>query len=179
MKKNLVALLGVAFVVALLATALFYGLVVTKLDASVRQEQQASESASLGIPHGMRAVSVHVAGSAGVIRLLAPGHRVDVQAIHQPAGRADSQPALRTLVQNIEVFRVELEGDGDRGRAGQAVVTLLARPEEADLLALADSAMQLRLLLRDPSDHEVTVRESVPFDRILPATRAPNRAAPR
>ena len=38
------------------------------------------------------------------------------------------------------------------------MVTVLVRPEEADLLGLADATAQIRLVLRHPLDDEITPR---------------------
>lgn len=149
-KKNLVPLLGIAFIVAVVATGVFYGLFVGRLNSAVpggpgstrllvaardlkagavvsegdvkfipwvvpgvpegavmepkevvgkvvvnpvgnndlvHRSDLASESGgdvlsgSLGIPDGMRAVSLQVQDSSGVIAMLKPGHRVDVQVV--------------------------------------------------------------------------------------------------
>jgi Flp pilus assembly protein CpaB len=102
--------------------------------------------AGLGIPSGMRAVSTHVVDSAGVVAMLKPGHRVDVQLV--TLSNSQQTAMLRTLLQNIEVLRVDLGADG----RGQPVVTLLVKPDEADMLGLGDSAARIRLTLRNPLD---------------------------
>ena len=209
MKKNLVPLLGIAFVVAIVATGIFYGLFVGKLKtasapgpsivvaarnldrgASLRaadvkltpwggaaipegaltavslvdgltlissmqenepvlQSRLASRTsgagAGLGIAPGMRAVSIHATDSSGIVSLLRPGHRVDVQLV---LTQSSSLPELRTILQNIEVLSVAPSD----GRANNPVVTLLVNPEGADMAGLGDSAAHLRLLLRNPLD---------------------------
>src|SRR5947208_2885672 len=146
MKKNLVPLLGIAFVVAIISTGIFYGLFVGKLKSAstttgpsivvaahnldrgaaltaadvklavwgmpaappgaltalnqvdgltligplqenepVMQSRLASRTsgsgAGLGIAPGMRAVSIHATDSSGIVTLLRPGHKVDVQLV--------------------------------------------------------------------------------------------------
>ncbi len=228
-KKNLITLLAVAFVVAVLATALFYGLVVNKLsDAAQANRDQVAlavrdlapgerlgadavkwaprsevdvlvdgfhsaeelaglavampiregevierrmlvsedsrAGAALGISPGLRAVSVHVADSTGLVQLMGPGHRVDVQVVTEDRR---GNIVLRTILQNLEVLRVEAEPEASEGRPMLPVVTLLATPEEADAVAMADAAARMRLLLRHPLDSELTKRPALALSEVL------------
>jgi pilus assembly protein CpaB len=104
-------------------------------------------SRGLGIASGMRAISVHASDSTGVLSLLRPGYRVDVQAETERGG----EPKLRTLLQNIEVLAIH-PAEPSAGRSAAPVVTLLVTPAAADRLGLADTAGRLRLLLRNPLD---------------------------
>ena len=55
----------------------------------------AKDGTGIGVPEGMRAVSVHVSDSSGVVALLKPGYKVDVQMFERPQaapGKAGSQP---------------------------------------------------------------------------------------
>jgi Flp pilus assembly protein CpaB len=228
-KRNLATLLAIAFVVAILATGLFYGLVVNKLndDADANRDQiavaardlapgdaitpdavkwvprsqvdtlveglhspqefiglvvavpvrqgeavdrksLASESsprgAAVGVPPGLRAVSVHVADSTGVIQLIHPGHRVDAQFVYQDRRGTTS---LQTVLQNLTVLRVEPEPEASEGRPVLPVVTLLASPGQADALAVADAVTRIRLVLRHPFDDEITERSSATLAEVL------------
>lgn len=232
MKKNLMTLLGIAFVVAIIATGLFYGLVVGKLDKAVKQtsdsvvvaahklkpgtvlassdmklapksgvdalgkgfsspdqvaglvvvtpvkageplegselaSKNSSRGAALGIPTGFRAVSIHVTDSTGVVRMLRPGLRVDVQLVYTRGGRPGASTTLRTVLQDLQVLRVEPESEATPGRPPLPVVTLLARPAEADALGIADAAARIRLLLRHPLDNVLTKRPSVVLAQVL------------
>ncbi|MBK9166141.1 MAG: Flp pilus assembly protein CpaB [Bryobacterales bacterium] len=219
MKKNLVPLLGIAFVVAIVATGVFYGLFVSRIEnASARRgpsvvvaarnldrgavlDQEdlrlvpwpsdetpdgvfssieaaagktilqpvlahepvlarriAGGDGDSGVPRGMRGISITVGDSAGVVALLQPGHRVDIQVVTPP--QQNVNPELRTLLQDIEVLAVRLAPDGRE----DPVVTTLVTPEQADMLALGDSGARLRLLLRHPLDQETKdlPRQSLP-----------------
>ena len=113
MKKNLVPLLAISVVVALITTAIFYALISAKMTGSVQAgtgrsgapppDPRLQAAAELGVPSGMRAVSVQVADSSGVLSVLKPGHRVDVQAVHT---RSQNQfdVELKTVLQNLEVL---------------------------------------------------------------------------
>jgi Flp pilus assembly protein CpaB len=210
-KNNVLKLLGIAFVVAILATGVFYSLFVSKMSSNTGSGKmlviaakalkqgtvlQASDvkvvpwlgdqlpkgsfgSASdvsgktvidpigedepifgsrlatadngggSGVPSGMRAVSIHVTDSGGVLALLRPGQKVDVQVV---TGRGDhGDITVRTAVESLKVLSLagsELSSQG----ASLPVVTLLASPREADVLALADSGARVRLALRNPLD---------------------------
>jgi Flp pilus assembly protein CpaB len=112
--------------------------------------RESRAAAGVRIPSGMRAVSIHVVDSTGVVAMLRPGHRVDIHAIGSQAGGAAQ---LRTLLQNVEVLTNNAQSDQGQGRPGSQVVTVLVRPEQAEQLALADSAARVRLALRNPADH--------------------------
>ncbi len=207
MKKNLVPLLGIAFVVAIISTGIFYGLFVGKLRSGgttaaqsivvaahkldrgtvlkdtdvklapwggaappqgaftavsaiagfttispVEENEPVLESrvasatsgagAGLGITPGMRAITVHATDSSGIITMLHPGYKVDVQMV-------SVEGELRTILQNIEVLSLNPAGDG---RSPVPVITLLVDPDGADMAGLGDSTARLRLTLRNPLD---------------------------
>jgi Flp pilus assembly protein CpaB len=71
--------------------------------------------------------------------MLAAGGRVDVQVLDRSTGTIK----LRRMMENVEVLSVS---------ANRADVTLLVKPEEADRLSLADAAMSIRIVLRNPFD---------------------------
>lgn len=215
-KKNLMTLLGIALVVAIISTGLFYGLFVSKLQSGagsgktlvvaakpleagrviaaadlkaipwpaaqlpagafeavnqvagktladgvaeaepVLASQLVStegDGRAAGVPAGMRAVSVHVSDSSGVVAMLRIGHKVDVQVlVNRTTQPVYSQ--LRTAVENLEVLAVNPKGEQNSQGFNLPVVTLLATPEQADVLALADSGARLRITLRNPLDTE-------------------------
>lgn len=201
MKKPIVQLFGIAFVVAILATGVFYGLFASRLGSAsassgesqvvvarraldrgallqaadvelraaagrtrgaltraeqaigltvvepIRSQQPILEwqvASQKGIPSGMRAISIHVSDSTGVVAMLQPGHRVDVQVIASSGGEMRAS----TILQNAEVLSVGLP-DSNR-----PVVNLLATPYQADVLGLADSTARVRLTLRNAADSE-------------------------
>jgi Flp pilus assembly protein CpaB len=220
MKKNIVPLLGIAFVVAIVSTGVFYGLFAGKLKSSspetngqsivvaardlergtvikaedVRESriggvlkgsfahtndtvgvtllEAVQQNAPLlqdrvssndpkvnggasGLHTGMRAISVRVFDSTGIIGLMHPGSRVDVQAVSDRNGPTE----LRTIQQNVEVLAVNPQPEPSGGnRPPSPVVTLLARAQDIDVIAVADSGARIRLALRNPLDEGVDVR---------------------
>lgn len=226
MKRNLVPLLVIAFVVAIISTGIFYGLFVNRLRSGpsspeksivvaarnldrgtvvqaadvklaawggadtpqgaftavgpvagltliapvqenepVLQSRVASPNsgagAGLGIMPGMRAISIHATDSSGIVTLLKPGYKVDVQLV-------STQAELRTILQNIEVLAVNAAGDG---HGASPVITLLVDPEGADMAGLGDSTAHLRLTLRNPLDDSKPDLRRVTVPTILQAKK--------
>jgi len=122
--------------------------------------------AALGVAPGMRAISIRATDSSGIVSLLRPGHKVDVQLV---APGVTSGFELRTILQNIEVLSISAPGDG----RNTPVITLLMTPQGADMAGLGDSTARLRLTLRHPLD------ESTPsLNRVtIPSVMQPPAAA--
>jgi Flp pilus assembly protein CpaB len=223
MKRNMVPLLGIAFVAAIVATGVVYGLfggrlrakapemagqsivvaardldrgtVIKPEDLQVSQVKGALKGsyskvdeavggtlldpvqknepllegrvASLnpkgngtsgGVAAGMRAVSIRVSESSGLMGLLHTGSRLDLQAVTDRNGAAE----LRTILQNVEVLRVnpQLEPFGS-SRQPVPVASLLVPAQYADLIALADSGAKLRITLRNPLDEGTAPRHAL------------------
>lgn len=229
MKQKLVPLLGIAFVVALISTGVFYGLFVGKAQSAPSDQQrfsvvvanhplergaviQAADIKAIAwaggeapkgsfptpdqlagvtvldpiganepilesriashraIPSGMRAVSIHVTDSSGVVGLLHPGYKVDVQVL---STASHGEITLRTALQNIEVLTVS-PPDG-----GKPVVNLVVSPDDAELLGLADSTAKVRLVLRNPSDESRRPQSVLPASTLFRQSSGPRgRAVP-
>jgi len=229
-KNNLFKLLGIAFVVAILATGVFYGLFVSKMSSNTgsgkmlvvaakalkagtvlqptdvklqpwlgtqlpkgafgntddvagktvfdaMEEDEPIFAAKLatsstgggsGVPSGMRAVSVHVTDSTGVLALLRAGQKVDVQVVTGRGDRSDTQ--VRTALEGLKVLSVTPQAEVSSQGASLPVVTLLASPREADVLAVADSGARVRLALRNPLDEETHTRSSLGLTGVMRAT---------
>jgi Flp pilus assembly protein CpaB len=236
MKRNLFPLLGIAFVVAIAATGIFYGLFVGKLrdeeaqaakqtivvaakaidrghkldgndiklsgwagslppgayrrleDAvgktvyqptvenepitEARTEAEQTQGGKGVIAKGMRAISVRISESNGLMPFLRAGHRVDLQVVNLRG----NEPAVRTLLQNAEVLSVQgTESNGSP--APSPVVNLLVAPRDADRVALADSAAKIRLLLRNQLDEEQDQRPQVAYNQVFAERYTPVVAA--
>ena len=223
LKRRIVPLLGIAFVVAIIATGVFYGLFVGELKSAttrisnqnvlvatrdlprgkqleesdvkvsrwagaeplkgaftnpsqiigkplmsnVSQNEPMTESklsasssgASQLVPTGMRAVSVRIQESSGLMPFLKPGHRVDIQLV-------SAANSLRTILENVEVLSISAPTANTPGTL-VSVLTLLVTPAEADRAALADATAKLRLVLRNPNDQEATRRPGIELNRAL------------
>jgi len=225
-KNNLLKLLGIALVVAIVSTGVFYGLFVNKLSSStgsgktlvvaaktlkagtaiqaddlktvpwpaqdlpkgafenvdqvvgslvfdtigedepVMSSRLATEKSGTGIPAGMRAISVHVTDSTGVLALVRSGQKVDVQVVvtHKDQGNAVE---VRTALEDLSVLSVHPQADASSQGPSLPVVTLLAKPAEADVLAAADSGARVRITLRNPLDDATRSRAPLTLDTIM------------
>jgi Flp pilus assembly protein CpaB len=237
MKRNMVPLLGIAFVVAIISTGVFYGLFAGKLRSSnelpghalvvaardldrgtVIQPSDLRVSAVEGVlggsfskpeqaagatlltsikaneplledrvsqplsrvdgggglvPAGMRAVSMHIFESESVLNMLRPGSRVDLQAVSEKNGT----PELRTVLENVEVLSV-VAPEPNGNRPAGAVMTVLLRAQDSDMVALADAGSRIRLALRNPMDHETTSRRSLTLSALFSGRNEPEAEGP-
>jgi pilus assembly protein CpaB len=238
MKKNVVPLVAIAFVVAAISTAVFYGLFAGRLGASspdlpqhslvvaahdldrgtvlkhedlkvaeIRlktplrgsfdspdkligatlleplQENEPVTTSRLanhdsntgnGVPSGMRAVSVHVYESLGIVGLLRHGSKVDVQAVSDRGGTV----SLSAVLQDVEVFSVTPVEQGP-GHSGVPIITVLTKPGDSDILALADSGTHLRVALRNPLDDQTEPRKALSVPELYHRPEAAKRATPK
>jgi Flp pilus assembly protein CpaB len=129
----------------------------------------------LGIPTGMRAISVQVHDSSGVVAMLKSGHRVDVQAVYTRSG-ANQDAELKTVLENVEVLKINPTAEPAPGRPTLPVATLLVTPAEADVAALADSVARVRLVLRNPLDQEKVQRQPVAVAGMMRGYSVPRTA---
>jgi len=119
-----------------------------------------------GVPLGMRAVSVHLTDSTGVLALLRGGQKVDVQVV-VGRGTKPEEVQVRTALENLTVLSVNPAPE--QGSQGQnlPVVTLLAKPADVDILAAADSGGRVRLALRNPLDTDTHRRGPVSLGSVI------------
>jgi len=129
------------------------------LEEPVMEGRLATKGSGLGlaptIPVGMRAVSVRVNDVAGVAGFVLPGMRVDVLVTGHPPG-SDTM-ITNTVLQNMLVLSAGQTIQADaRGQAIQApTVTILATPEQAETLTLANGEGRIQLVLRNSSDQTI------------------------
>jgi pilus assembly protein CpaB len=129
------------------------------MDEAVLEGRLAARDSGLGlapiIPVGMRAVAVRVNDVAGVAGFVMPGMRVDVLVTGRPPS-ADGT-ITNTCLQNIRVLSAGQTMQADtKGQAMPApTVTLLATPEQAEILTLANQEGHIQLVLRNGSDQAI------------------------
>jgi pilus assembly protein CpaB len=107
---------------------------------------------------GMRAVALRVNDIIGVAGFVVPGMRVDIIILGQPPGAASTLGTLsKTLLQNIEVLSAgqDLKKDAEGKPVSVPVITVLATPEQAESLSLANSDTRIQLVLRNKADTEI------------------------
>jgi Flp pilus assembly protein CpaB len=124
-------------------------------------ERVASRGSSGGsangmVPAGMRAVSIRVTGSDGLLNMLRPGARVDLQAVSD----RDNRVELRNVLQNVEVLSVN-PPDANSNRGAGAIVTVLTHEQDSDVVALADAGGKIRVALRNPFDEATTTHRAM------------------
>jgi Flp pilus assembly protein CpaB len=105
------------------------------------------------VPKGMRAVTIEVSESSGMVGLIRPGSRVDVIA----TVRKGDQSVARTIVQNVKVSAVGQRLSRDASGKEDATnptrtVTLVVTPKHAEAIELAGAQGRPRLALRGPQD---------------------------
>jgi pilus assembly protein CpaB len=125
-----------------------------------------------GVPAGMRAVSVHVTDSSGVMALLRVGQKVDVQMVIARGSTGDT--FVRTVLEGLTVLSVIPQTEQNSQGQNLPVVTLLAKPAEADILALADSGARVRLTLRNPLDDGTRSRNSLSLGTVMRTSGSDN-----
>src|SRR5579862_3347190 len=126
----------------------------------------ASGQGSTGVPAGMRAISVHVTDSTGIVSMLRAGQKVDVQVIVNHTA-APVNAEVRTALEDLQVLSVTPQPEQSSQGRTLPVVTLLAAPADADVLALADSGAQIRLTLRNPLDDAGRSRAPLTLDAVM------------
>jgi pilus assembly protein CpaB len=129
------------------------------MDEPVLEGRLAARGSGLGlapiIPVGMRAVTVRVNDVSGIAGFVLPGMRVDILVTGRPPNAEGSITA--TALQNMLVLSAGTAIQADaRGQAIQAsTVTLLATPDQAETLTLANAEGRLQLVLRNGSDQTI------------------------
>jgi pilus assembly protein CpaB len=129
------------------------------IDEPVLEGRLAARGSGLGlapiIPVGMRAVTVRVNDVTGISGFVLPGMRVDVLVTGRPPSSDGTITA--TCLQNMVVLSAGTAIQPDaRGNAIQAAtVTLLATPDQAETLTLANTEGRIQLVLRNGSDQTI------------------------
>jgi pilus assembly protein CpaB len=123
----------------------------------------ATSVGGVGIPEGMRAVSIHITDSTGVLALLRAGQKVDVQVVV----RQKETTQVRTALEDLTVLSVQAQSEASSQGVVLPVVTLLAKPADADILAWADSGARVRVTLRNPLDEGTRSRAPLSQDTIM------------
>jgi pilus assembly protein CpaB len=159
------------------------------LEEAVLDGRLAAKGSGLGlaptIPVGMRAVTVRVNDVANVAGFVLPGMKVDVLVTgHPPTGDGDM---TTTVLQNMLILSSGTTMQADaRGAAIQSPsVTILATPDQAELLTLAGNDGKIQLVLRNSSDQGMektngrVVSELYGNRRVPPKSDPAPTAAPR
>lgn len=150
-------------------------------DEPVMEGRLAARNSGAGlapiIPVGMRAVTVRVTDVSAVAGFVMPGMRVDVLVTGRPPSATDT--ITTTVLQNVMVLSsgTTIQPDA-RGQAMQAPnVTLLATPEQAEILTLAGNEGRIQLVLRNGNDQDQKATTGKTISQLYGFGRLPNSAA--
>ncbi len=126
------------------------------------------------IPVGMRAVTMHVADSIGVVHMVRAGDHVDIQVINSRDPANPNSLEIRAVLRSVEVLNI---GPPELGSplSGRPVVTVLLSPADADRVSLADTVGRLRIVLRNRQDLDPPV--GAPAAVVASSTRTPASAS--
>jgi len=131
------------------------------LDEAILDGRLAQKGSGLGlaptIPVGMRAVTIRVNDVGGVAGFVLPGMRVDVLVTGRPPTGEEANTMTNTVLQNMQVLSAGQRMEADAGGKPMTTptVTLLANPDEAEILTLSNNEGRIQLVLRNSSDQEI------------------------
>ena len=111
------------------------------------------------IPKGYRVVPVKVDLVSGGASLIRPGDRVDVLVhLEKAESRGIPETSTQTVLQDIKVFAVDdvyaLDSLDKNETKLAKTISLLVKPDQAELVTLASELGKIRLVMRSPSDNE-------------------------
>ena len=134
---------------------------------------------SVLIPPGMRAVPLRVNEVAGVAGFVVAGMHVDVLISGNPPGGDNRWGTVtKTLLQNVEVLSAgqDFRKDPEGKPVVVQVITVLATPEQAEVLSLASAQTSVQLALRNPMDKAIAKTPGTAVGRLFAggAAMAPN-----
>jgi pilus assembly protein CpaB len=151
-------------------------------DEPVMEGRLAARNSGAGlapiIPVGMRAVTVRVTDVSAVAGFVMPGMRVDVLVTGRPPNGNDT--ITTTVLQNVTVLSsgTTIQPDA-RGQAMQAPsVTLLATPEQAEVLTLAGNEGRIQLVLRNGNDQDQKMTSGKTVSQLYGFGRPPGSPEP-
>ena len=110
---------------------------------------------SVLIPPGLRAVPLRVNEVAGVAGFVVAGMHVDVLISgNSPGGDSRMGTVTKTLLQDVTVLSAgqDFKKDPEGKPVVVQVITVLATPEQAEILSLASAQTSVQLSLRNPLD---------------------------
>lgn len=113
------------------------------------------------LPKGMRAISIEISPETGAGGFILPNDRVDViltQSDEQAESAGSADPYItETLLHNVRVLAIdqtiEEQQDGQKVVVGKTA-TLELRPDQTEVLALAERLGELSLSLRSVEDFD-------------------------
>jgi pilus assembly protein CpaB len=141
------------------------------LDAKLLAKGEAGGSVIDNIPSGMRVVAIRVDAVKAGANLIKPGDRVDVIVhIQQNSTRGVTEPTTKTFLQDVRVFAVNdvfvRDHDGQQKITAQTI-SLLVKPEQVELITLAEEMGKIRLSMRGANDDTIAPSEGATADELV------------
>ena len=125
------------------------------IEGKLISEDHIDKEASERIRKGYRAFAIKVQEDSAVAHLLKPGDTVDV-LVFLKKSESVPQTMMKTIMQNVRVFAVNDHMDRIIDETGKSIkaktVTLEIKPEQVELISLADSIGRIRLSCRRADD---------------------------
>ncbi len=142
------------------------------LDKKLLGKGEAGERATDHIPTGYRVVAVRVDAQSTGGYLIKPGDRVDL-LVYVKKNEANNihRTFTKTFLQDVKVFAIDStikEGDDEVNKPGSIkTVSLLLKPEEIELVALAQNTGEITLSLRSPQEEGLVKTRGVDAGLLL------------
>lgn len=122
----------------------------------ITEENKATASLAYRVPENMRAVSVPVNEVSGVAGYIIEGDRVDLVVSYASPEITENAPIVYTQFQNLEVLAVgHAKRTAEEQNGLPNSLTLLVRPEQAEVLSYAMGNGAIQLTLRNPADETI------------------------
>jgi pilus assembly protein CpaB len=126
---------------------------------------------SYNLPPGMRAITIAVSDTKGVSGAIFPGDHVDILCSLKDPSRGEQ--VVQVPLQNLLVLAIDkAKTETDTG-ANQSI-TLCVKPEEAQMLTVAEQGGDLRVILRPRDDQAILDDKAMSIDHFL--KKAPKTA---
>lgn len=125
---------------------------------------------SVLIPPGLRAVPLRVNEVAGVAGFVVAGMHVDVLISgNSPSGDNRLGTVTKTLLQDVTVLSAgqDFKKDPEGKPVVVQVITVLATPEQAEVLSLASAQTSVQLSLRNPLDKGIAKTPGTALARLF------------
>lgn len=142
------------------------------IELKLLSKDASTQGATALIPPGFRVVSVKVDAVSGGSALILPNDRVDV-LVHLLANPARQilTTTTKTILQDVRVFAVDskyrLNPDDPDSTSPAKTISLLVKPDQAELLTLASELGNIRLVMRSPEDDNVDLTDGAQIDELL------------
>jgi pilus assembly protein CpaB len=144
-------------------------------DAKLLEKGDAGLGAADSIPDGYRVVSVKVDAVKSSGNLIKPGDRVDV-IVHIGQGGQVGDAVSKIFLQDVRVFSVNdmIDRDNNGTKVAAQTIGLLVKPEQVELITLAEEMGKIRLSMRSPNDDVKLTTEGAMKSNLLGDSRMGN-----